>query len=105
MYRIADADHFKHGAVASPAFDWWVVSMQVLGAPFAGGWRALSLWLDGADAKWALDGSNLVPPPTSCEKMRARVVALTAMLEACTAETTQAAVEAAIEGVTMDSSL
>ena len=80
--------------------------MQVLGAPFEGGWRALSLWLDGADANWALDGSNLVPPPISCEKMRPRVAALSALLETCTAETTQAAVDAAIaQDVTVHSLL
>jgi hypothetical protein len=106
----ADPGNFERGAVASPAFDWWVVSMQVLGAPFAGGARKLSDWLDGPpplplpeeDAEaTALAGRGLqalTPPEAAVARLGSRrllVENLTAKLGACAAN--EGLVRAAVE--------
>ena len=94
----ADPGNFERGAVASPAFDWWIVSMHVLGAPFASGARKLSEWLDGPlplseeDAEAVvLEGGGLgaaAPPEVAMTRVGSRRVLvenLTAKLGACAA--------------------
>jgi len=53
--------NFLEGARAVPAFDWWLVAMQALGAPLRGGWEAIAEWLrDHADADTVNAGSPQV---------------------------------------------
>jgi hypothetical protein len=82
-HHSTDPGNFAPGAVASPAFDWWVVSMHMLGAPFDDGVKALSAWLDGPASSGAVDSAAA----HVCSKgWRAGVAELALRLEACAAD-------------------
>ena len=89
--RVYHPQNFSPGATAAAEFDWWLLAMHLLGAPFNGGHRPLTAWLDGAAAEEAArvarGGSPtpgfVAPVPGTEVLMRSRVAALTETLSLC----------------------
>lgn len=84
--------NFAPGARAEAAYDWWIISMHVLGAPFDGGYLALNSWLDGPVAAKAARGIARKSRPSlaveagvargAAEPMRPLIAELTERLNA-----------------------
>ena len=83
--------NFAPGARAEAAYDWWVLSKHVLGAPFDSGYRALTVWLESPVAAKAARGIAKKSRPSlvvearvarAAEPMRPLIAELTERLNA-----------------------